>query len=145
MNRSGHKVETIYFSCGGQARNQIYAHFVADICGLRVQMPTEASASVTVGSAILGQMAALVTMERSKLLRSETPILSSQTDAEATAQQYAGTLWNLMEASTKPGQLIEPTNNLSLHKLFDTKYRIFLECIDLQRRWRTDIDSVLGG
>ena len=145
MNRSGHKVETIYFSGGGQARNQIYAHLVADICGLRVQMPTEASASVTVGSAILGQMAALVTMERSKLLRSETPILSSQTDAEATAQQYAGTLWNLMEASTKPGQLIEPTNNLSLHKLFDTKYRIFLECIDLQRRWRTDIDSVLGG
>lgn len=144
MNRSGHHIEAMYLSGGGQARNLIYAHLLADVCGLRIQVPTEASASVTVGSAILGQLAAHVTQEYTRAPRSVQPVLRTQTDAEACAEAQAEHLWHLMAASTKPGHSIQPTTDARLHKLFDVKYRIFLECIDTQRRWRAQVDAAVA-
>lgn len=144
MNRCGHKIDAIYLSGGGQARNRIYAHLVADVCGLRVQMPVEDSVSVTTGSAILGQLAAHITMNKSQSPRAAEPVLHNQADAEQCADAYAEHLWHLMASSTKPGHSIEPSSNESLHKLFDAKYRIFLECIDIQRRWHNEIDAALA-
>ena len=144
MNRSGHCIEAMYLSGGGQARNLIYAHLLADVCGLRIQVPTEASASVTVGSAILGQLAAHVTQEQTRAPRTAQPVLSSQTDAVACAEAQAERLWHMMAASTKPGHSIQPTTDAKLHRLFDVKYRIFLECIDTQRRWRAEVDAALA-
>lgn len=144
MNRSGHRIEAMYLSGGGQARNLIYAHLLADVCGLRIQVPTEASASVTVGSAILGQLAAHVTQEQTRAPRTAQPVLSSQTDAVACAEAQAERLWHMMAASTKPGHSIQPTTDVKLRRLFDVKYRIFLECIDTQRRWRAEVDAALA-
>jgi hypothetical protein len=50
----------------------------------------------------------------------------------------------MMAASTKPGHSIEPTTDAKLHRLFDVKYRIFLECIDTQRRWHAEVDAALA-
>ena len=144
MNRSGHCIEAMYLSGGGQARNLIYAHLLADVCGLRIQVPTEASASVTVGSAILGQLAAHVTQEQTRAPRTAQPVLSSQTDAVACAEAQAERLWHMMAASTKPGHSIQPTTDAKLRRLFDVKYHIFLECIDTQRRWRAEVDAALA-
>ena len=142
MNQRGHRIEAIYLSGGGQARNLIYAQLIADVCGVRVQMPRHASASVVVGAAILGRLAAAVTRDRAGETRANDAVLPSQAEAEACAPLYAHTLWDLMAQTTNSGDMIFPTEDRQTLALFQAKYRIFLESIDLQRRWAKDMDHI---
>ncbi|WFD24352.1 hypothetical protein MEQU1_003051 [Malassezia equina] len=142
MNASGHRIEAIYLSGGGQARNRIYAQLVADVCGLRVQMPSESSASVVVGAAILGHLAADVTHERTGHLRATEPVLPTQAEADEVAKANAQRLWTIMAQSTPPGQSVWPTDDDAWRKHFAAKYRIFRECIELQWRWRNEMEAI---
>ena len=141
MNQSGHHIEAIYLSGGGQARNRIYAQLVADVCGLRVQMPSETSASVVVGAAILGHLAADVTHSRAGTVRATESVLRTQAEADAVAPTHSERLWTIMAQATPPGQSVWPTDDSAWRAHFAAKYRIFHECIQLQRRWRAEMDA----
>jgi len=136
MNARGHSIDALYLSGGGQAQNRIYAQLLADTCGIRVQLPNAASASVVVGSAVLAHLAADVTTERASQLRSAHAVLTSQVDAESLALKYSERLWQIMARTTKPGHSLFPSFDERLRRLLNTKYEVFLEMIDLQRSWR---------
>lgn len=143
MNASGHKIDSIYLSGGGQARNLVFAHLVAATTALRVQLPTEASASVVRGSAIIGRVASEIAAHAGAGPRPETPPVPTQADAERLASQFAERLWQVMEESTPPGTSIAPTDDAKVRALLEVKYKIYLESIELQRRWRREADAAL--
>jgi len=43
---------------------------------------------------------------------------------------------------TPPGRLIQPELEEGVIKLLDVKYKIFQETIEIQRRWRNEIERV---
>ena len=45
---------------------------------------------------------------------------------------------------TKPGKLIFPTEDTKRRALLDAKYKIFRDAIDIQRRWRDEIQTALA-
>lgn len=153
MNKAGHKIDAIYLSGGGQARNLVYAQLIADACNIRVQVPSEASESVVTGSAVLGQLAAEITSECRGADRVTEPVLGSQQDAQTLGEKYAERLWQIMARSTKPGHVVQPTSDGGkIQALLAAKYKvrlstltqIFHECIDLQRRWAREVDTALA-
>lgn len=124
MNKAGHAIDAIYLSGGGQARNLVYAQLVADACGLRVQVPSEASESVVTGSAILGQLAAEITAERAGAERVAQPTLTSQHEAHTLGERYAERLWQIMAHTTKPGHSVHPSADGKIHALLGAKYQV---------------------
>ena len=144
MNASGHAVDSIYLSGGGQARNLVFAHLVATTTGLRVQLPTEASVSVVRGSAIIGRLAAEVTRYVTGTDRSPMPVLVTQEDAERIAPQFSERLWDFMAECTPAGTSIMPADDARLRALLQVKYNIYLESIEIQRRWRREVDTALS-
>ena len=42
---------------------------------------------------------------------------------------------------TPPGTLISPSASAREKKLLEAKYKIFLESIDLQKRWRKEMED----
>jgi len=54
----------------------------------------------------------------------------------------ADALWDIMQEMTPPAMVVRPGAGQKEKKLLDVKYRIFLESIDIQRRWRREIDAV---
>lgn len=57
MNSRGHEIQSIFMS-GGLVKNPILMQMLADICNMPVQLPFSHSASVVLGSAMLGCAAA---------------------------------------------------------------------------------------
>lgn len=45
---------------------------------------------------------------------------------------------------TKQGTVVTPAADLQEKRLLDVKYRIFLESIDIQRRWRKMVAEVVA-
>lgn len=45
---------------------------------------------------------------------------------------------------SRPGTTIKPNMTEKEKKLLDVKYKIFNECIDLQRKWRKDVENALN-
>ena len=123
MNASGHAIDAIYMSGGGQARNRLLAQLIADACGLRVQMPVEASESVVTGSAILGQLAAEITEEKAST-RAPSAVLTTQDEVNKLGTQYAERLWQIMAGTTKGGQSIHPDATTKIKALLDAKYKV---------------------
>jgi len=54
----------------------------------------------------------------------------------------ASVLWDIMQVMTPPATVKRPDAGEREKKLLDVKYRIFLESIEIQRRWRGEVDSV---
>jgi hypothetical protein len=50
-------------------------------------------------------------------------------------------LWDIIQEMTPPATVVRPAAGKE-KRLLDVKYRIFLESIDIQRRWRCEIDAV---
>ncbi|WFD35999.1 hypothetical protein MCUN1_002870 [Malassezia cuniculi] len=144
MNASGHNIDSIYLSGGGQARNLVFANLVATTTGLRVQLPTEASTSVVRGAAITGRMAAEITQTVTSAPRPSAAAVAGQAHAEQLAGQFAERLWEVMAECTPPGMSVLPTDDPKIRALLEAKYSIFLESIDLQRRWRRQVDAALS-
>lgn len=51
------------------------------------------------------------------------------------------TAFNAQVEMTTQGTLIEPDASPRDRKLLDAKYKIFLETIDIQKRWRKEIEE----
>lgn len=92
---------------------------LANACNMPVVLPRSHATSVVLGAAMLGRFATM-----------RNPL------DPATA------LWDIMQEMTPPGMVVRPTAGETEKRLLDVKYRIFLESIEIQRRWRCEIDAV---
>ncbi|KIJ19817.1 D-ribulokinase [Paxillus involutus ATCC 200175] len=115
MNSAGHDITSIYLS-GGQARNIILMQLFADTCKIPVVLPASHSESVMFGAAMLARIAA---------------------EKVTTAEQ----MWEIMVEMTLPGTLVAPAAPPKVKKLLDAKYKIFRETIEIQQRWRKEMEE----
>ncbi|KAF8833888.1 actin-like ATPase domain-containing protein [Paxillus ammoniavirescens] len=115
MNSAGHDITSIYLS-GGQARNIVLMQLFADACGIPVVLPASHSEAVVLGAAMLARIAA---------------------ENVTTAEQ----MWKIMVEMTLPGTLVAPAAIPKVKKLLDAKYNIFRETIEIQKRWRQEMEE----
>ncbi|KAF8727821.1 hypothetical protein AX14_006973 [Amanita brunnescens Koide BX004] len=125
-----HKISSIYVS-GGQVKNKALMQLLANVCGMPVVLPANSDAAVVLGAAILGRFAKEVSDWRAG---------HHGTDELSSAEQNS-MLWNIMAEMTPQGMLIEPAASLIEKRLLEAKYKIFLETIDIQKRWRKEMDE----
>jgi ribulose kinase len=97
---------------------------LANVCNMPVVLPRSHTASVVLGAAMLGRFAATV------------PVRDPPDSDPAAA------LWDIMQEMTPPGTVVRPAAGEREKRLLEVKYRIFLESIEIQRRWRSEIDAV---
>ncbi|QRV96535.1 FGGY-family carbohydrate kinase [Ceratobasidium sp. AG-Ba] len=131
MNARGHTVRSIFMS-GGQAANAKLMQLFADVCGVPVVLPQSHSAAVVLGAAMLGRFAAEVSTQG----KNEP---SSQSEADLASEKTKEDLWKIMVEMTPPGTEVRPARSDKEGRLLDAKYAIFLEAIDIQRRWRKEM------
>jgi len=115
MNIAGHEINSLYLS-GGQARNAVLMQLFADVCGVPVVLPASYSEAVVLGAAMLGRIAA------EKVTESEQ-------------------MWKIMVEMTLPGTIVAPAPSPKVKKLLDAKYKIFRETIEIQKRWRQQMEG----
>lgn len=116
LNNAGHNVTEIYLS-GGQCRNGLLTQTMATATGMPIVMPKYIDAAVVLGSAFLG--------------------------ARAAAQNMS--LWTIMKNLSGPGTVVRPKTADTIDaKLLSAKYQIFLDQADRQRKYRQEVDAVLG-
>ncbi|KAF8259141.1 Pentulose kinase [Lactarius quietus] len=121
LNNAGHSVRALYLS-GSQAQNMALMRLLANTCNMPVMLPHSHSTSVVLGAAMLGRFAAI----RDRLL------------------DPAKALWDIMQEMTPPATVVQPVAGEKEKKLLEAKYKIFLESIEIQKRWRKVIDAVVG-
>lgn len=115
LNTAGHDVTSIYMS-GGQAKNATMMQLFADTCGIPVVLPMNGGEAVVLGAAMLGKVA-----------------------SEGITQ--AEDMWRVMVEMTPSGTLVAPSAPPNVKKILDAKYKIFLEVIDIQKRWRKELEE----
>jgi len=121
LNSRGHSISSIYMS-GGQSKNLILMQLFADVCDMPVVLPQDHAAAVVRGAAILGRFAA-------------------EGGGKGDQVDQAKALWNVMVEMTPPGTLIVPSASVKDRKLLNAKFKIFMETIDIQRRWRVEMEE----
>lgn len=109
---------------------------LADICGIPIQLPFSHSASVVLGSAMLGAIAA-------SEVSSQGPI-KTQEQAAARGKGMADELWKTMERMSRPGTTVLPKAGEREKKLLEAKYKIFHDLIKTQRQYRKDVEEALA-
>ncbi|KAF8351030.1 FGGY family of carbohydrate kinase [Amanita rubescens] len=125
-----HKISLIYVS-GGQAKNRALMQLLANVCGIPVVLPANSGAAVVLGAAILGRFAKEV---------SDWRVTHHGADKLSIIERNK-ILWNIMVEMTTQGTLIKPAVSPRDRKLLDAKYKIFLETIDIQKRWRKEMEE----
>ncbi|KAF9464283.1 FGGY family of carbohydrate kinase [Collybia nuda] len=125
MNSKGHNITSIYMS-GSQAKNTSLMQLFADICNISVVLPYEHSGAVVLGAAMLGRFAAEAAEMGGK---------------DMSGEEQAKALWKIMVEMTPVGTLISPAATVKEKKLLEAKYKIFRESIDIQQRWREEIED----
>ncbi|TIB97136.1 Pentulose kinase [Wallemia mellicola] len=138
MNEAGHKVNSIYMS-GGQVKNRALMQLMADVCQMPLILPASASGPVVAGCAMLGRYAYELSQKKDY-----TEIVKQQ-QAEQVGEGNKRRLWQLMTEMTKPGERIEPNCSKKDSTLLNAKYKIFRESIDIQRKWRKEVEDALEG
>ncbi|TFK85067.1 Pentulose kinase [Polyporus arcularius HHB13444] len=124
MNAKGHSIRSIYMS-GGQAKNAPLMQLFANTCNMPVVLPQNSGAAVVLGAAMLGRFAG-----------------EAQGDAKKLAIENRGeALWDIMVEMTPAGTMVVPAASPKEKKLLEAKYKIFLEAIDIQRRWRKEMEE----
>ncbi|KAG8712433.1 hypothetical protein FRC09_019877 [Ceratobasidium sp. 395] len=63
----------------------------------------------------------------------------NQKEAEVASEKTKEDLWKIMVEMTPPGTEVPPARSVREGRLLDAKYTIFLEAIDIQRRWRKEM------
>ncbi|TDL29142.1 Pentulose kinase [Rickenella mellea] len=127
MNASGHTIQIIYIS-GGQTKNKPLMQLFANTCGIPVVLPASTNDAVTLGAAMLGRFAA----EAGKGGKMKEGV------------EQAKALWDIMVEMTSPGTLIAPAASPKEKRLLEVKYKIFRESIEIQKRWRDEIEAACG-
>lgn len=136
MNGKGHCIDSIYMS-GSQAKNAPLMSLLATVLDMPIVLPPHPSAAVVLGSAMLGRFA---------YEASQTHSIETQADADRAAEDGAR-LWDIMVEMTQPATRVEPMQGdkgAAEKKLLQAKYEIFLESIDIQRRWRQRIAKAIA-
>lgn len=168
LNAKGHSIRRLYVS-GSQAQNSILMQLLADACytgeagkggnGLEGVVVSASDAedagliqkrdvggegrrdkrvgvsAVVLGAAMLGRMAHVLS-------------LSVEEAQEGTSdERKAEILWDIMTEMTPPGVLVPPatagSGKVSLEKkILDAKYEIFVETVEIQKRWRDKMDRL---
>ncbi|EMD31835.1 hypothetical protein CERSUDRAFT_109209 [Gelatoporia subvermispora B] len=123
MNTAGHSVRALHLS-GGQAKNQPLMQLLANTCGMPVVLPASSGEAVVLGAAMLGRFAHEA---------QESHGLDRDKQGEA--------LWHIMVEMTPPGTLVPPKAAEKEKRLLEAKYKIFRESIDIQLRWRKQMDE----
>ncbi|KAJ7667593.1 hypothetical protein DFH06DRAFT_1280541 [Mycena polygramma] len=123
LNAAGHTITSIYMS-GGQAMNRALMQLFADTCGMPVVLPFEHSGAVVRGAAMLGRFAAEA---------HGRPAMGETEQGEM--------LWRIMVEMTPHGTLVAPGASPKEKKLLAAKYKIFRETIDIQKRWRQEMEE----
>lgn len=100
LNRQGHEITSIFMS-GGQCKNNILMHLIADATGYPVVIPRYIDAAVVLGAAMLGAKAASV-------------------DSKGNTES----LWAIMDRMSKPGKMVYPTENANEKRLLGAKYEV---------------------
>ncbi|KAI0069267.1 Pentulose kinase [Artomyces pyxidatus] len=122
LNGAGHTVSAIYMS-GSQAQNAALMQLLADACGVPIVLPRAYAAAVVLGAAFLGRFAA-------------------EYGGGFSAQaEHARRLWGIMEEMTPHATIVHPAAAGRERRLLDAKYKIFMESIEIQRRWRGQMDA----
>ncbi|KAG1791840.1 uncharacterized protein HD556DRAFT_1444914 [Suillus plorans] len=115
LNTAGHDITSLYMS-GGQAKNVVMMQLFADTCNIPVILPKSHSEAVVLGAAMLGRIA-------------------------AEGVKAGEDMWKIMVEMTPAGTLVAPGASSKVKKLLDAKYKIFRETIDIQKRWRQEIEE----
>jgi len=115
MNIAGHDITSLYLS-GGRARNTVLMQLFADTCGIPVVLPASHSEAVVLGAAMLARIAA----------------------EKVTAAEQ---MWKIMVEMSLPGTLVAPSATPKVKKFLDAKYKIFRETIEIQKRWRQQMEE----
>jgi ribulose kinase len=95
---------------------------LANTCNMPVMLPHSHATSVVLGAAMLGRFAAM----------RDQPL------------DPAKALWDIMQEMTPPATVVQPAAGDKEKKLLEAKYKIFLESIEIQKRWRKEIDAIVG-
>ncbi|TFK74375.1 Pentulose kinase [Pluteus cervinus] len=127
LNAKGHQIQSIYMS-GGQARNLSLMNLFANSCNMPVVLPASDSNSVILGAAMLGRLAAEATA-----------------GLDVSDEKQAEALWNVMVEMTPPGTRIVPSASEKEQRILAAKYKIFRETIEIQKRWREEIEEAVKG
>ncbi|KAJ4472041.1 Pentulose kinase [Lentinula aciculospora] len=127
MNAKGHSITSIYMS-GSQAKNIPMMQLFADTCKMPVVLPFDEGAAVPLGAAMLGRFAAEAAKKGVKTMSED---------------QQGELLWKIMVEMTPPGTIVKPATSGREKKLIEAKYKIFREAIDIQYRWRKQIEEAM--
>jgi ribulose kinase len=120
MNSSGHVISSIFMS-GSQCQNDVLMNLIAKACNMPVMIPRYVHAAVVHGAAMLGAKAA-------------------STDKDGNSEP----LWDIMDRLSKPGKAVYPNSNQGEKKLLAAKYKVFLEQIEQQKKYREELDEVVA-
>ncbi|KIM42840.1 hypothetical protein M413DRAFT_444492 [Hebeloma cylindrosporum] len=123
LNNAGHKITSIYMS-GGQAKNAELMQLFANVCSMPVVLPLDSGGAVVLGAAMLGRFAAE----------------AGSRGREGQAER----LWDIMVEMTPPGNMVSPNATPKEKKILEAKYKIFLETIDIQTRWRKEMEDAFN-
>lgn len=135
MNKRGHEIKYLFMS-GGLVKNKILMQLLADICAIPIQLPFSHSASVVLGSAMLGAAA-----YKDHSVKGD---ISTQEQAEKRGQEMAPELWSIMEKMSRPGSTVLPAAGEKEKRLLEVKYKIFHDMIRQQREYRKMVDEALA-
>jgi len=94
----------------------------ANTCNMPVVLPYSHSLAVVLGAAMLGRFADEASREKLE------------------GDQIGEKLWNIMVEMTPHGTVVAPAASVKEKKLLQAKYKIFRETIDIQKRWRKEME-----
>ncbi|KAF7301626.1 hypothetical protein MIND_00728100 [Mycena indigotica] len=126
LESAGHNVQLIALS-GGQAVNAALVSLLANTCAKGVVLPPRGAegGAVVRGAAMLGRFAAE----------------AGDTAKAMTEETQGNVLWEIMVDMTPSGTLVAPNASQKEDRLLKAKYKIFLETIEIQRRWRQEMEE----
>lgn len=151
LREAGQTITALFLS-GGLVRNEVLMQLLADVCEVPVQLPASRNASVVLGAAMLGRVAAE---------EAHKGVIETPEEARVRSEAMKGRVWEIMvrrrssrvdrtlgpydvqTEMSRPGTTVRPRATAAERKLLETKYRIFLESAEVQKRWRAEVDASL--
>lgn len=125
---------SLYLS-GGQVKNAVMMQLFADTCGIPLVLPTNGGEAVVLGAAMLGRVASEGVTAAEGMWR----IMVSTEHLDHYL--YLLTFCFLQVEMTPPATLVTPAASAKVKQTLNAKYKIFLEMIDIQKRWRKQMEE----
>lgn len=142
MRERGHTVDSIFLS-GGQARNARLCALIAALCGCEVVVPDSSATAVVRGAAVLARAAADFVAANGWTADSGCA-WETKEQVRKAGEDFAERLWEIMVEMTPAGTVIRSQAGEREKRILDAKYKIFKETIEIQRRWRKEIEAAAG-